>query len=612
MKQTSFDIIKKAFDKDGFEVYDFNKDPNFNNLKNPDQEVMVYPDGSIQFNGRTGMMAIHRAPTVKIDDTVRQKKAFYVEGNNYEMGFLIGIMAANDVHRMAYDFLDNIVPAFINPNEDKDKYKKIKDVIADLIEVATGYYLQKWPDDVPKEYINEAIGMYDGCVKYNESIGEHTKITLLSRLFALNLGIDCILSHVYTSFGLKEIGVLAHELKIPFMCNAFSIKGNAVEPGNHFFGRDFMFSTADVFQDTACMIIYNQDTPGAIPTVSQSAPGFFGSVTAMNLNGIAAGTDMNPSSMCEPERPGFNSLGLVRDSVQNSASIDDYVNRIKNTQRGVSWFYPAADGQSGRACFIEAGKSTGTQAFPYFDYFDDNSPYLQALTAAGLDQKFIDDNQKIAPLDGMFVRESDYTYPDNYFTFNKTLVDTYNKANGKNVPYINTDKYGYINKTTCQKTIDSKPNPNYPGTDDKNCPATYYFAPQRETDDDLIIVTNGNITPEMRLTTMNDWIEILAGGDMNDIQWRYDELNFELLTAIDEFKADPGKLIDNLKARQIIDFRAPGSNDYNVKFPKDNWQTIEINGSISLCELKTSKVITSHYGYYGDAWITITLPNYFG
>ena len=594
MKKTSFDIIKKAFDNDGFEVYDFNKDPNFKNFNQPNQEVKVCPDGSIQFNGRTGIMAIHRAPAVKIDDIVRQKKAFYVEGNNYEMGYLIGIMDAGDVHRMAYDFLDNIVPAFINPNEDKDKYKKIKDILVDLIQAAAAYYLQKWPDDVPKEYINEAIGMYDGCVKYDNSKGEHTKITLLSRLFALNLGIDCILSHVYTGFGFKEIGVLAHELKIPFMCNAFSIKGNAVEHGQHFFGRDFMFATADVFQDTACMIIYNPDTPGAIPTVSQTAPGFFGSITAMNLNGIAAGTDMNPSLMCEAERPGFNSLGLVRDSVQNSATIDDYIDRIKNTQRGVSWFYPAADGQSGRACFVEAGKSTGTNPFPYFTYFDEGSPYLQALTVAGLNQQFIDSHQKIAPLNGMFVREGDYTYPTDYFGFNNTLVDTYNKENGKHVPYINTDQYGYINNS-----------PN-----DQNCPATYYFAPQRETDDDLVIVTNCNITPEMRLTTMNYWTEILAGGDMNDIQWRYDELNFELLTAMDAYKADHNKLIDNLKARQIIDFRAPGSNDYAVKFPKTAWETIQINGSISLCELK-SKMITSHYGYYGDPWVTITLPNYF-
>lgn len=601
MKKTSLDQIKHAFNKDGFDVYDFSKDHNYDNIHKKEKHVTVLQGGGIQFKGRTGVMAVHRSESVKIGDTVRQKKAFYVEGDHYEMGFLIGVMAEPEVYQMANRFLNNIIPDFIGI----DVSPKVKQIIVDVLEGLTSYS-QVNHQDLPKSYVEEINGLYEGCVAYKKSIGGGTKLILHPRLLALNLGIDIILAHVYYGVEFEKLGIKAEHLRIPIMCNAFSLKGSTVQDNKHFFGRDFMFSTGGIFQDIACMIIHNPDERDAVPTVSQTAPGFVGSVTAMNLNGIAAGTDMNPTRMCSTVRPGFNSLGLVRDSIQYSSSMDDYINRIKNARRGVSWFYPGADGQSGRACFIEAGKNIGDDAFPYFKYFDKDSSYLQALTNAGLNMQFIIDNQVVAPVQGMVVRESNYAYPVNYFQFNKVLVDTYNTLHPKEpAPYVNIEKYGYIDCTTTDQS--SK---NYPGTDEKKCPATYYFAPQREQSDDLLIVTNSNISPEMRLTAMNEWIAILAGSSTNDIQWRYDELNYELLTSMDEATNNPEKIIDAMKAQQMIDFRAPGSYQYAVKFPQDRWQCTQIHGSVSLCELK-SKVITSHYGYYGDPWVTITLPNYF-
>jgi len=596
MKKTSLDQIKHAFNKDGFDVYDFSKDHNYDNIHKKEKHVTVLQGGGIQFKGRTGVMAVHRSESVKIGDTVRQKKAFYVEGDHYEMGFLIGVMAEPEVYQMANRFLNNIIPDFIGI----DVSPTVKQIIVDVLEALTAYS-QIDHQDLPKKYIKEIDGLYAGCVAYKKSIGGGTKLILHPRLLALNLGIDVILAHVYTGIKLEKLGIKANQLKVPIMCNAFSVKGNAVEGQKHFFGRDFMFSTGGIFQDIACMIIHNPDERDAVPTVSQTAPGFVGSVTAMNLNGIAAGTDMNPSRMCSTKRPGFNSLGLVRDSIQYSSTMDDYVNRIINAKRGVTWFYPGADGQSGRASFVEAGKNIENTPFPYFDYIPDI--FRVALQSQGLNEQSIADMEKKygnKPQEkGVVVRESNYKYPVDYFKFNKILVDTYNQQTGKHVPYINIAEDGYINKTnTADKTK------NYPGTLEKNCPATYYFAPQRENNDDLVIVTNSNISPEMRLTAMNDWIALLAGSDMNDIQWRYDELNNELLNAIKTGN------ISEMNARQIIDFRAPGSYDYSVKFPQEHWEKKEIHGSVSLCELK-SKVITSHYGYYGDPWVTITLPNYF-
>ncbi|NTU53062.1 MAG: hypothetical protein HGA97_05040 [Chlorobiaceae bacterium] len=606
MMKTSLDKLKQAFDNDGYEVYDFSKDHHYDNIHKKDKRVSVLQGGGIQFNGRTGLMAVHRSETIQLGDTVRQKKAFYVEGSHYEMGFLVGAMAEPDVYHMANDYLNNVIPDFIG----NEVSPKVKQIIVDLLEVLTSTS-QVDHQDMPDIYIKEIKGLFDGCVAYKKSIGGGTKLILYPRLIALNLGIDILLAHVYTGVKLQKLGITADQLRVPIMCNAFSVKGSTVQENKHFFGRDFMFSTAGIFQNLACMIIYNPDYSDAIPTVSQTAPGFVGSITAMNLNGIAAGTDMNPTPMCSTSRPGFNSLGLVRDSVQYGGTMEGFIDRIKNAKRGVSWFYPGADGQSGRACFIETGKNIEDTPFPYFSYLSD--AFKTALQSKGLNEQYIADKQiqygNPAPVKGMLVRKSNYTYPVDYMTdFNSVLFDTYNTLHPKKqVPPYDAAKFGergYINATN--NTDKTK---NYPGTLEANCPAACFFAPQREKCDDLLIVTNSNISPEMRLTAINEWITLLTGGDMNDIQWRYDELNDELLTSMDVAKAG-GPLIDAMKAQQMIDFRAPGSTEYTVKFPKDDWQTIEINGSVSLCELK-GKVIRSHYGYYGDPWVTITLPAYF-
>lgn len=231
------------------------------------------------------------------------------------------------------------------------------------------------------------------------------------------------------------------------------------------------------------------------------------------------------------------------------------------------------------------------------------------------------------PQKGLMVRWDTYTYPVDYINdFNPGLWEVFNgktltelkneyypavangnlagvlheselEALGKIPPYNPADfgERGYINKTHT----------------DKNLPSFFYFAPQRETKPNISIVSNHCITPEMRLTAMTKWIGTIAKGNVNDIQWRYDELNNEILSALD---SGP---IDEPTAIQLVDFLAPGPLDgpYARKFPdyynsaKKDWRTVVIHGTVSLCELK-SQVMQSHYGYYGDDWAKITLPFY--
>jgi hypothetical protein len=142
---------------------------------------------------------------------------------------------------------------------------------------------------------------------------------------------------------------------------------------------------------------------------------------------------------------------------------------------------------------------------------------------------------------------------------------------------------------------------------EKNCPSTYYFAPQREDHDDLIIVTNHFIIPEMQLYSMHPWTSRVLGMKINDIQWRYDALNNEIMQALDENGS-----VDHSLAKKLIDFLSPYGKytSYYDKKPRSrDGKEIRIEGCTSVFDLK-NLFVESHFGYYCDQWIKITLPNY--
>jgi hypothetical protein len=309
-----------------------------------------------------------------------------------------------------------------------------------------------------------------------------------------------------------------------------------------------------------------------------SAPGFVGSIAAMNKEGIGIGVDMSPSGNCDHKRPGFNSLGLVRYAAQNGCSAQHALNVMISAQRGVSWDYIIADGKNDKAVAVEAGYRTET-----LDFLKYPPTHLKLLKLLP-DQYFLERSETQKHQYGIMVRWNDYAYPQAFMEFNKKLFEFH----GKKYDAAAFGERGYINKTY----------------QEKNCPYAYYFAPQRENKEDVLIVINHFVVPSMRLCAMNPWTVLVAKGNLNNIQWRYDELNNQVLQAYGSIDMD--------KARELIDFLAP-----YYKFPdyyKDNksssdGKTKVIDGSVSICNL-TDKVMQSHFGFYKDEWITVTLMNY--
>lgn len=620
----------KAFEGDGY-VVDREKD------------VFLYESvepGSESF----GIMARHSTAT--INGTKKKKKVFYLEGFPKEMGYMLGYLAEKDVSLMACVYVENFIWAFIKAGMKKRSFphgrwplilkrwfvkiinfilgiirtvlkailpgfgkiekaldwlwKQLDGLLKDIVVKILDDFVEGKEQDIPKEYLEEMQGLYDGCKAANPK----SKVRM-DNLLILNIGIDVILSYVYNGIRLvkENRDVRPDRLEIPMMCNGFSVTGDAVEGDNHYMGRDFMFSTAGAFQDAACMIIYKPLKQDALPLVSVTAPGIVGSIAGMNKERVAVGVDISPSGWVNPERPGFNSLLLCRHSIQYGPTIEEAVERIRQAQRGVSWNYILADGKSQRACIVEATASTmgkdGEPADPHkqFPHHDlEDASFLDELIAGfsfhdnvkeALDliiKEYPDIGREVLDNNGALVRWNDYVYPKPYLELNKRLFEIF----GKEMLPGAMSRQGFINEYTIEKGID------------QNTPYTFYFAPQRENFPDIVWTTNFFINPDMRYTVMNEWIARMFQAQTDDFQWRYDTLNALLLGAME------GNKITYEKARNIIDFLNPRTGKYPWYYGR---KAKVIEGCISLFDLKAATV-ESHYGYYGDEWIKISLNNY--
>jgi len=559
-KRSTFELTQ-AFEKDGYEV---------DTLITYQGKRAIRAQSKIAFNYETG----------------EPKVVYYLEGTGYQMGYLFGKIAHEEIEIMCTKFMNGIVPAFLKPGSVKPYKSLMGKLMIDLIKTND----KNISKVIPQELMNEMEGIVQGC----KAVNPKTQVNL-EKIFTLNVGVDFLLSQTYNIEGLwKSIpGITGANLKPPLFCNAFSVCNKATVDGKHYYGRDFMFPTANIFQDVACMIIYNPDPmldyPKREPVVTVTAPGMVGAITAMNAKGLAFGVDMVPAGNINTKQPGLNSLLLVRHTAHYGSNFQKALQVIIHAPRGVPWLYSIAEAQSGRAAVLEAGA--------YADSLDFLSFPSKDLIKEGLlpSKEFLAQHDTLALYYGLKIRWDTYVYPDTFFSFNPGFFTKFDK------PYDPEEIFGetaFIDTTFRAKAV----------------PKGYYFAPQREEKPDLVLTTNMYINPSMRLCSMAPWTIMVSADHMDDSQWRYDALNRLLLR-------NYGK-IDFQKARDIIDFLAPNGKYYTDFYQEINnsdyfyqiaassdGKTLQVFGATSICDL-TEKIIESHYGYFDDEWITISLENY--
>lgn len=553
-------------------------------------------ESHVVYQGRLGVMAKHLCATINGDPNSR-KKAYYVEGSHREMGYLLGLMAEPDISLMTTIFIPRMIWELIvwHPRATADPRTPAERRVVEMIKAGVGDLMGELnttfsaavAPSVPSGFMEEMRGIAAGCRAANSN----TLVTVAG-LQILNFGIDWFLANIYS--GLTRFSGLARavmdevaDILPPASCNGFALFGDAAN-GGHYFGRDFMFPTAGIFEKTACMIVYNPVADGggpAIPLVSVTAPGMVGSITAMNLNGVAIGVDIFPSAAADPAHVGFNNLPLNRWAVETGATAEAAKDVIVDMERGVPWIYIIADGTTDRACVVEAVYSRDDIVFTDF-------PRRKLVRGCLFSRPvlpgpdFLRDHKTAELKRGVMVRWSDYAYDDAYLEFDPRLFERAHK----NLPPGWREPGGFINRTY----------------EERNCPGFIYFAPQRETNPEVVLTTNHAVIPEMRYTAMTKWLRTVFGRLNDDSQWRYDALNGMILEALDQARQTGRTGVISEEARKILDFLNPIDGRYPDYYGVGK-KVIE--GGQSLMDLK-ALTIESHYGYYADKWVKLSLKEY--
>ena len=125
----------------------------------------------------------------------RRKTAFYLEGDNYQMGWLLGFMAEAEVSRMATEFVENVAFAFFDESAaEGGLLGPLKDLIVHLIVGGRRADASRHSRRIPRR---------DRRDRRRLRGGQRGTLVRRDRLLALNLGIDCVLAHVYTGDALR-------------------------------------------------------------------------------------------------------------------------------------------------------------------------------------------------------------------------------------------------------------------------------------------------------------------------------------------------------------------------------------------------------------------------
>lgn len=324
---------------------------------------------------------------------------------------------------------------------------------------------------------------------------------------------------------------------------------------------------------------------------SAAAPGMVGSITSMSAAGVAMGVDTMRSAGGNVQRPGFNSIMLVRHIANHADNTTDALELIRTAQRGCPWFYPLCDA-SGHCVVVEAlarMAEGGPADLNPLQYVNRNEKKLKVLLPTA-DFIRAHAGQGVQWLDGAFVRGTEYSYPIEYLAYNERLLAlanmTYNAsafAPGGHLFRNFTDEHAV------QKRLRDN-----------------YFPPPRTapaSDPNFVVVSNFALVPDIRITMMNDASDIMQALGGTAIQWRYDMLH--------GLVQDAAGSIDLESAKDIITFLAPDRTPgfWTNRLNPDDPMTAQIEGSITVADLVTREMHVKA-GYFTDAWIGVHLLAY--
>ncbi len=488
------------------------------------------------------------------------KRCIVLKGSSFNMGYQFGRLLPEATYKMTTEYPFNMVADFVGFSKESAPglfyliFKAANALCKGAVEVEKA---------VPPYLVEEMKGMaagatdggydvrYEDVLLVNEGIDALYSIILSGIIPALNEANSILKDNESTGL-VKLIGgrVLFPTANLNALgCNGFVVSGKATLGGNVYHGRDFMFPTGGYYHKTALMAVYLPDD--GLPFVTLAAPGFVGLTTGLNAGGVSMGVDVVFGGATRAT-PGTGCLLVVRDIIQNSASLDDAVARMKSLNRGVSWLYVLADRDrsakytNGIVCETGMKEDNDGNEFTYApDLFKD----LERLLYSGLISK-LDKLPDARAEDGVMVRDQNWIYPQAFL--------------------------------------------NVPG-----------FDAQGEAREDLVIATNHYIIPNMVFTTFTPWMRLMAGAEKETSESvaRYDEF-IKGLTSDDVY----GKINYDF-AKNMIDFLNPNRH-LDADDPWNGYYTVNgrIGGHHDIFD-NTALTMECLYGFYhpDEPWAKVDL-----
>ena len=431
------------------------------------------------------------------------KRCIVLKGSPYNMGYQFGRLLPESTYKMTTEYPFNMVADFIGFS------KESAPGLFDLIFKTANALCKGAVEDksIPAYLIDEMKGMAAGATDGGFEVK-------FEDVLLVNEGIDALYSIILTGAvpALQEANRILKESEstglVKFSgskvlyptanlnalgCNGFVVSGKATVDGRVYHGRHFMFPTGEHFHKEALMAVYMPDN--GLPFVTLAAPGFVGLTTGLNAEGVSMGVDVVFGAATRAT-PGTGCLLVVRDIIQNSASLDDAVARMKKLNRGVSWLYVLADKDRSAKYTNGIVCEVGMKQDKDGNEFTDGSDLLPALSKPQYSSliKELDNLPKAE--DGVMVRDQNWKYPEAF---------------------------------KGQK----------------------YFNEQIEERDDLVIATNHYIIPNMVFTTLSPWMKLVAGAEIKS------SLTVERYTDLNKRLDEAYGAIDYEMARDLIDFMNP-------------------------------------------------------
>jgi hypothetical protein len=368
-----------------------------------------------------------------------------------------------------------------------------------------------------------------------------------------------------------------------FGCNELVVAGKATASGETYHGRDFMFSTADTYQDVASLVVYLPDQ--GYPFLTVSVPGFIGQSVGINIKGLSMGQDV---CMLEfiGSTPGVGSMLMIRDVLQNSASLAQAIERLRTTPRGIPWVFAVAtaspDSRYGYAAELEV--LTNQRPNDVKDGFNTLPLWLQAKYSREirlLNKLDKEDLTRTGNIDrGVLVRGATWAYPSD--------------------------------ESFLSPRLDPQDYPSYTAFYNEG----YHFTEQIENQPDVLAATNHFIRPRMRMLQFAPLISTIYGSTsaLAESVWRYENIITNITNyygRIDFFGTNPdspelgsaGWLIDFLNTQRDYPwfYRDPARQG-NYTRPVDTW----VDGHHAVMN-NSQREIRALFGYMTDPWVGLRL-----